>query len=130
MADKKKGHILVVEDDRNSRLLLVDFLSAHGWRVSEAEDGLTAIELAKKEKFAAVILDLRLPGENGLVVARRLRSQAETAGTPVIVTSAFVDQANKMKAYQAGANFFLGKPVDLEELLHIVQNAVRGVGES
>ncbi|MDR1069994.1 MAG: response regulator [Gracilibacteraceae bacterium] len=124
MADNKKGHILVIEDDRNSRLLLTDFLSAHGWRISAAEDGLTAIELAKKEKFDAVILDLRLPGENGLVVARRLRSRAETAGTPIIVTSAFVDQANKMKAYQAGANFFLGKPVDLEELLHIVQNAV------
>jgi CheY-like chemotaxis protein len=67
---------------------------------------------------------LRLPGQNGFVVARQLRQEQETAGVPIIVTSAFVDKANKMKAYQAGVNFFLGKPVDLQELLLIVQNAV------
>ncbi|MDR1605389.1 MAG: response regulator [Gracilibacteraceae bacterium] len=123
MENRAKGHILVIEDDRNSRLLIVDFLSAHGWRITEAEDGLTALSLARQEKFDIIVLDLRLPGQNGLVVARQLRQTEETAQVPIIVTSAFVDKANKMKAYQAGANFFLGKPVDLQELLLIVQNA-------
>ncbi|MDR0434161.1 MAG: response regulator [Gracilibacteraceae bacterium] len=124
MTNETQGHILVIEDDWNSRLLMVDFLSARGWRVSSAEDGLTAIDLVEKEKYDIIILDLRLPGQNGLVVARQLRSRAETANTPIIVTSAFVDQANKMKAYQAGANYFLSKPVDLTELLFIVRNAL------
>ncbi len=122
MADKIK--VLLVEDEYNSRKLIVDYLSACGFEVEAVDDGLSAIEKIDEHQYDIMILDLRLPGQNGFVVAEQTRRTKNGAELPIVVTSAFTDQANKLKAYQAGANFFLNKPIDLRELKMIVQNIV------
>jgi DNA-binding response OmpR family regulator len=124
MTNKKSIKVLLVEDEYNSRKLIVDYLSAYGFEVEAVDDGLSAIERINEHRYDIMILDLRLPGQNGFVVAEQIRRTKNGAELPIVVTSAFTDQANKLKAYQAGANFFLSKPIDLRELKMIVQNTV------
>jgi DNA-binding response OmpR family regulator len=120
---KKTKQILFIEDDVGSRTLLCDYLEAHGYKVTAFEDGLSGMAAAAEHEYDFVILDLRLPGQNGFVVAQEIKRLHPQV--PIIVTSAFADQAHKLKSYQAGANFFLSKPLDLHELLLLLQNYQR-----
>lgn len=124
MIDKRDIYVLLAEDDSNSSKLIVDYLSAYGCTVHAVYDGLSAIEQINSSDFDIMILDLRLPGQNGFVTAEQTRRIKNSNELPIIVTSAFTDQANKLKAYQAGANFFLGKPIDLVELRMIIKNII------
>ena len=71
----RSPHILVVDDDRDIRSLLGRFLGEHGFRVSEAHDARKAQQVLKTSKVDLVILDLMLPGEDGLTMCRRLRAE-------------------------------------------------------
>lgn len=117
--------ILVVEDDAHSARLLCDLLTAQGAIVVCENNGPAAIERAEKESFDLVLLDLRLPGQNGFMVAEHLRLHPACAHLPIIVISAFADRPNRLRAYQAGADIFLSKPIDIQELLLIIRNQVQ-----
>lgn len=117
--------ILIVEDDPNSALLVKDFLTLQGFAIEHVKDGLSAVEKIVTEAFSLVILDLRLPGQNGFVTAEKIRQTTNGAVLPIIVLTAFADTQNKLRAYQAGANLVLAKPVDIKELYHIVNNFIQ-----
>ena len=117
--------ILIVEDDPNSALLVKDFLTLKGFSIEHVKDGLSAVEKIATDAFSLVILDLRLPGQNGFVTAEKIRQTAKGAALPIIVLTAFADTQNKLRAYQAGANLVLAKPVDIKELYHIVNNFIQ-----
>ncbi|MGI9860527.1 response regulator [Moorella naiadis] len=119
------ARVLLVEDDVNSARLLKDLLTAKGAVVTHENNGVDAIERAKKESFDLIILDLRLPGENGFVVAENLTRQDGQLAPPIIVTSAFPDKQNRMRAFQAGVDAFLNKPLDLQELVLLAANFSR-----
>ena len=110
MGDK----VLVVDDELDIRSLLSDFLPGEGYQVLLAADGEEAIDLAKREKPQAILLDVRLPGIDGVETCRRLKAEEETRFIPVIMITAFAD--NKMDAIDAGADDFVYKPLDLVEL--------------
>ncbi|MDQ7092854.1 response regulator [Desulfosporosinus sp. PR] len=114
--------ILVVEDDPNSSKLLFDLLTAHGYTVICEITGLAAEQRINQEKADIVLLDLRLPEQNGFMVAQYIRQNPDTKHIPIIVLSAFYDRQNKLRAYQSGVNFMLSKPFDSSELLMIINN--------
>jgi DNA-binding response OmpR family regulator len=116
------NRILIVEDDDNSALLLKDYFGIKGLFTDHVKDGITAIHKIGAEEFHAVILDLRLPGHNGFVTAEKIRQTAGGKRIPIIVLTAFADNQNKLRAYQAGANYVLPKPVNIKELFHIINN--------
>lgn len=116
------GSILVVEDDPNSSKLLFDLLTAHGYTVTCEITGLAAEQRIKQEKADIVLLDLRLPEQNGFMVAQYIRQNPDTKDIPIIVLSAFCDRQNKLRAYQSGVNFMLSKPFDSSELLMVINN--------
>lgn len=120
--------ILIVEDDENSALLLKDFFSIKGFTTSHVKDGITAIDIIKSENFHIIILDLRLPGQNGFVTVEKARQLPGGAKLPIIILTAFADSQNKLRAYQAGANFVLSKPVNIKELYHIIKNLLPLLG--
>lgn len=120
-----KKKILIIEDDKRSQKLIADYLSMHGYEVLAASDGHTAVDMAEKHSPNVIILDLRLPGRNGFVVLKLLREMEACAETPIIVTSAFDDYANRMQAYKSGANYFMAKPIDIAELRAVVDNNIR-----
>ncbi|WP_025773800.1 response regulator [Neomoorella thermoacetica] len=114
--------VLIIEDDPYSARLLTDLLTSQSAIVDCENNGLTAIQRAQEDNFDLIILDLRIPGKNGFVVAEDLRHNPATACLPIVVISAFADRQNRLRAYQAGADIFLSKPIDTAELLFIVHN--------
>ncbi|HEV8633623.1 MAG TPA: response regulator [Chloroflexota bacterium] len=108
--------VLVVDDEPSLRQLLSEVLVADlGVRVAAAADGCEALELARAEPPDLVLLDLRLPGVDGIDVLRQLRTDPATRSVPVIVVTA-ADAGHVEHAVAAGADDWIAKPFDLDDL--------------
>jgi len=107
-------HILVVEDDRRIRDLLRRGLLFEGYTVDSAEDGETALRMAREKAPDAVILDVMLPGLDGLEVCRRLRS---ASNVPILMLTARDAVPDRIKGLDAGADDYMVKPFAFDELL-------------
>ena len=119
-ATRRRAVILVVEDDSALREFLCTAL-ADEFDVECAASGEEAIELAQATRPDVVLLDVMLPGVNGLDVVRRIRSDPTLSGIPVLVMTAF-SEIDAGEAEAAGANRFLAKPFDLHELKAAVKD--------
>jgi len=119
---KDKAHILVVEDERRYLRAIQINLEASGYRVSTAEDGLQALELAASKAPDLVLLDIKLPGLDGLKVCRRIR---EFSTVPIIMLTALAQDTDKVRGLDAGADDYVTKPFSVEELLARVRAALR-----
>jgi DNA-binding response OmpR family regulator len=116
--------VLVVEDDALLRRMISIFLSAAGYRVCAAEDGLSGLALAQDERPDLVLLDLMLPELDGWEVLRRIKGDALTAAIPVLVLTASVDPPLTEQALRLGATRFLTKPIDSRVLVAHVDAVV------
>jgi len=126
MAKKK---ILVIDDAADTRLVVSARLQKHGYDTVFAADALQAIAVARQTQPAAIILDLGLPGGNGLLVLQRLKNNTSLACIPVIILTADESPESKVKGLEAGAAAFLHKPAQEEALIAAVECAVGGVAE-
>ena len=115
--------ILVVNDEPPIRRLLRTALGAQGYRVEESEDGEAALDFLKRNPVDLVILDLGLPGLDGLDVVRQLRGQANAV--PIIILSSRDDEAGKVAALDHGADDYVSKPFGMEELSARIRAALR-----
>ncbi len=113
--------ILIVEDFADSREMYMEFLSAQGFEVSGAEDGLAALRALDAAPFDAVVLDIALPKLDGLSVLRRLRADPRFTTLPVLTLSASLGADYHHIATAAGATTTLEKPCLPEELLDAVK---------
>lgn len=113
-AVRRPLRVLVVEDNALNQAMVARMLQALGHQAEVAGDGLAAVERASRERFDAILMDIRLPGIDGLEAARRLR--AAGCATPILALSANVYESDRAEAEAAGMNGFLGKPLHLEEL--------------
>lgn len=120
-------HILVVEDDAETRELLTAYLAKNGCRASSAADGAAMWALLAEEKNAVdvIILDLMLPGEDGLSLCRRLTTQESTAGIPVIMLTARGEEMDRIIGLEMGADDYLPKPFSPRELLARIKSVLR-----
>jgi two-component system KDP operon response regulator KdpE len=114
--------ILMVDDDPNVLRSLRAALESHGYRVRSAPNGVLALEACAAERPDVVLLDLALPGMDGIEVCRRLRNWS---GVPILVVSARVLEAQKVLALDAGADDYITKPFGTEELLARIRAALR-----
>lgn len=119
-----KGRILVVDDERLNRTLLRSLLQAAGYQVTEAEDGEQALRQIGTEDPDVVLLDVMMPGLDGYTVCRRIKENQATAHLPILIVTALNDREARLEGIGAGANDFLTKPIDRQEVLLRVQNAV------
>jgi two-component system response regulator AtoC len=115
--------ILVVDDDRTIRRNLAKLVEAEGYRASEAVDGDDALAKIRSEGPAAVLLDLKMPGRDGLSVLEELGPAL--ADLPVIVVTAFGGSAPAIEAMRRGAYDYLTKPFDLDEVVLTLKRALR-----
>ena len=115
--------VLVVDDDRQIRDLLNKFLTSEGYEALLASNGEEATELAEREYPDVILLDVKMPGIDGMGVCKRLKAEPKTQFIPVIMITGYVD--NKMVAIEAGANDFVNKPIDLMELAVRVKSILR-----
>jgi CheY-like chemotaxis protein len=115
------NHVLYVEDDDDNAFMLTRRLARHGIQVRHVEDGEKALIAAVWKRPDAILLDINLPGINGLEVLKRLRNNPHTLDIPVIVLSAHVMEDDILQAMEAGANAFVPKPIELQSLLDALQ---------
>ena len=114
--------ILLVEDEPNIARFVELELSHEGYEVTKAEDGRTGLEMAEKGSFDLMLLDIMLPGLNGLEVLRRLR---KTSQMPVIMLTARDAVMDKVTGLDMGADDYITKPFSIEELLARIRSALR-----
>jgi len=107
--------ILIIEDDLQIATNLYDYLEGRGHSVDAAADGVTGLHLAVTGEFDAIVLDLRLPGIDGLEVCRKLREEAQR-DTPVLMLTARDALDDKLKGFSCGADDYLVKPYSLQEV--------------
>jgi two-component system cell cycle response regulator DivK len=109
--------ILVVEDYDDTRALLSLTLSKRGYRVVTASDGMSGYGLALSERPDLILMDIHMPGLDGLSVTRLLREREETRGVPIVAVSAYGAQEMREKAREAGCDAYIETPVGPEELI-------------
>src|ERR671934_2362307 len=114
--------VLMIDDDPHVLRSLRAALESHGYRVRSALNGPMALEACAAERPDVVLLDLALPGLDGVEVCRRLRSWSRV---PILVLSARVHEAQKVQALDAGADDYVTKPFGTEELLARIRAALR-----
>jgi diguanylate cyclase (GGDEF)-like protein len=106
------SRLLVVDDISDNRSILTRRFQRHGFEVVEADNGLTAIELINRESFDLVLLDVMMPGIDGIETLKRIRSQKSASALPVIMVTAKAESDNIVDALELGANDYVTKPVD------------------
>ncbi|MFG1884078.1 response regulator transcription factor [Micromonospora sp. NPDC049102] len=119
--------VLVVDDDRTVSDVVCRYLEHAGYEVSHVGDGLAALEAVRDRPPHLVVLDLMLPGLDGLQVCRRLRERPDDV--PIIMLTARGDEADRVLGLQLGADDYLGKPFSPRELVLRVGSVLRRVGE-
>jgi two-component system OmpR family response regulator len=119
-------HILVVDDDREIRELLARFLERHRFRVTAARDGREARRAWTNGHYHLVVLDLMLPGEGGLDLARWMRGQSDI---PIVMLTAMGEETDRIIGLELGADDYLAKPFNPRELLARIRAVLRRTGE-
>lgn len=107
--------ILIIEDDRSIATNLYDFLTARGHAVDAAGDGVTGLHLAVTHPFDAIVLDIGLPGMDGMKVCQKLRTEAHV-DSPVLMLTARDTLQDKLQGFEHGADDYLVKPFALKEV--------------
>jgi adenylate cyclase len=119
-----QGCVLVVDDEEQNRTLLRDSLEVHHYEIDEAEDGQQALEKIAERPPDVILLDVMMPGMDGFEVCRQVKKNPKTASIPVLMVTALSERQERLTGVAAGANDFLNKPVDLQDLTLRVRNAV------
>ena len=119
-------HILIVDDDREIRDLLARFLEKHQLRVTAVRDGRETRKVWPTGHFQLVVLDLMLPAESGLDLARWLRSQSDV---PIVMLTAMAEETDRIIGLELGADDYLTKPFNPRELLARIRAVLRRAGD-
>lgn len=118
--------VLIIEDSEPSRRLARDLLRVNGYRTIEAESAEDGIALASAESPDVVVMDIHLPGMNGLEALARLRAAPATRAIPVVACTASVMPQDRRAIMAAGFDGFVSKPIDLEDFVLAIQAALAG----
>jgi two-component system OmpR family response regulator len=124
-AAAKSSHILLVDDDREIRRLLERFLAENGFRVTSVPDGRSALRTLATGKFDLIVLDLMLPGEDGLTICRRVRTDSTV---PIIILTAVSADTDRIVGLELGADDYMTKPFNPRELLARARAVLRRSG--
>jgi len=117
------AHILAVDDDPSVRQMIADYLGDNDIRVTALASGRQIPEVMARDTIDLVVLDLRMPGEDGMEIARKLREEA--AGLPIIMLTGRKDEADRVMGLELGADDYLTKPFSPRELLARIRALLR-----
>ena len=119
-------HILIVDDDREIRELLTRFLERQGFRISGVRDAREARRVWPNGHFQLIVLDLMLPGESGLDLARWLRGMSDV---PIVMLTAMGEETDRIIGLELGADDYMPKPFNPRELLARIRAVLRRTGD-
>jgi two-component system cell cycle response regulator DivK len=116
--------VLIVEDNEKNMKLARDVLQAKGYQTLEAVTGEEGVKLARERKPDLVLMDIQLPGINGIEAFKQIRGSAATKAIPVIALTASVTPTDRSAINAAGFDAFLGKPINLKEFIETVKRLI------
>lgn len=119
------GRILIVDDESAARIALATLLRREGFEVDEVRDGTSALAHCTSFRPDLILLDVLLPDVSGLEVCRRIKAAPETRLTPVVLITGLTDTEDRIEGINAGADDFLSKPIDFNELLARTRSLLR-----
>ena len=125
MTPTDSASILVVDDEKTVRELFVITLQEAGYSTVEAKDGASALAAVARERPALILLDITMPGINGMDVVKAMRASDSGATIPIILVTALAQIENRVRGLEAGANDYIAKPVALDELVARVAAQLR-----
>jgi two-component system chemotaxis response regulator CheY len=125
-----KSKVLVVDDAATVRLYHTSLLIDAGFHVEEAANGLEAVEAAMGVRFDLFVVDVNMPKMNGYACVETLRSETVGSAAPVLMISTEDRPGDADRAYRAGANLYLVKPVSAERLVRVATMLTAGEGEA
>ena len=114
--------ILYVEDNELNRRIVRDLLKRTSYRLLEAPDGETALDIARRERPDLILMDIQLPRLSGIEVTRTLRIEPITANTPIIAITSFALSGDEQRAKAAGATAYMAKPYSPRDLLALIRS--------
>jgi DNA-binding response OmpR family regulator len=123
-ASSRKKRVLIIDDEEEILDLISLILEPVGWEISTLTSGVGAAETVFRMKPDLVLLDIAMPGKDGIEVLESLAGDRHTAGVPVVIVSARTDEATIKRARTAGARYYLPKPFRNSDLLKIVESVV------
>ena len=118
--------ILIIEDNDKNMKLARDVLKAKGYATLEAVTGEEGVKLAKEMLPDLVLMDIQLPGINGIEAFRQIRADAKTARIPVVALTASVTPTDRSEINAAGFDAFIGKPINLKEFVETIRRLLEG----
>ncbi len=118
--------ILIVEDNEKNRKLVRDVLQHRGYRTLDAETGEDGVRLAREHQPKLILMDIQLPGIDGIAALGQLRGDPATRGIPVIAVTASAMTHDRQKIMAAGFDGYQTKPLNLREFLAAVESALGG----
>ncbi|MDT8902155.1 response regulator [Anaeroselena agilis] len=119
------GKVLIVDDEPNIRQLVRFNLEREGFTVIEAEDGISCLEIINKERPDLVVLDIMIPGKDGLEVCRIMKSRPELSGIAVIMLTAKIEEVDTILGLEMGADDYVTKPFSPRELIARIKAVLR-----
>jgi two-component system, OmpR family, phosphate regulon response regulator OmpR len=119
---ERKAHLLVVDDDVDIQATVREYFELHGFSVRTAGDGVTMRRLIADEPVDVILMDLQLPGEDGLALTRELRAKS---GMGIVIVTGTDETIDRVVGLEVGADDYVGKPFDLRELLARVKSVLR-----
>ena len=117
--------ILIVEDNEKNMYLISYILKKKGYETIEATTGEQGVELAVKEKPDLVIMDIQLPGIDGLETTKRIRASAADANIPIIAMTSYAMTGDKEKAIEAGCTGYIEKPINPDTVLEEIEKYLK-----
>ncbi len=123
MSDKK-GRVLVVEDNFMSKALVREVLELNGYEVVEADRGVDAVRIAGEEKPDVILMDINLPGMDGVTATRLIKSSASGSTVPILALTASAMKGEEEKIIAQGFDGYIAKPIDISTLIKSIEEAV------
>ncbi len=121
MPDK---NVMVVEDNEKNRKLMRVVLRAKGYNIIEATTGEEALSLLKNQKPDIILMDIQLPGIDGLTLIKQIKASVITKDIPIIAVTAYAMKGDEQKILETGCNAYVSKPVNTQELPLIVEKYI------
>lgn len=125
MRKGERSRVLGVDDEEINLRILGELVEAYGYEFQTATNGLEALEKTRSFQPDVILLDVMMPGMDGYEVCRRLKADLQTQAVPVVMVTALTDRHSRLEGLEAGANDFLGKPIDQAELKVRMQNLLK-----
>lgn len=125
ITENKQPHLLIAEDNSANLEVATAFLAAAGYRITAAQDGATAVAKAAELQPDAILMDIQMPGMNGLEATRKIKDQPATSHIPIIAVTALAMSGDEERCLEAGADEYVTKPVHYRSLLDLLQKTLR-----